>query len=97
MAYSSAEELTLIYNILDEITIELKSTVKNGNFKTENGKIVKSLLDEFSKGMLDRLVKIVDEKIKAGSGTGKFLFPKYSKRKFERTSRRKTETKRCFG
>ena len=44
---------------------------------------------------LDRLVKIVNEKIKAG--TGKFLFPKYSKRKFERTSRRKTETKRCFG
>ena len=92
---SSAEELTLIYNVLDEIRIELKSTVKNGNFKTEDGKIVKSLLDEFSKGMLDRLVKIVNEKIKAG--TGKFLFPKYSKRKFERTSRRKTETKRCFG
>ena len=72
MAYSSAEELTLIHSVLDEITIELKSTVKNGNFKTENGKIVKSLLDEFSKGMLDRLVKIVDEKIKAGSGTQGF-------------------------
>ena len=72
VAYSSAEELTLIHNVLDEITIELKSTVKNGNFKTENGKIVKSLLDEFSKGMLDRLVKIVDEKIKAGSGTQGF-------------------------